>query len=156
MRESIAQTFIVDLIIFFFGVLIFLYFGSINYSKAFKAKNRIVTIIEKYGIFDTDNATKTKVNTEIEENLFNGGYQTTDKLDFCDDIKKESGATSIIFPDTAYALNRTYEYCVLKHENSGKVYYQVVTFMEFRLPIIGGFLRFPVRGETKTFSQITS
>ena len=51
MKESIAQAFIVNLIIFFFVILVLLLFGSINYSKAYKAKNRIVNIIEKYGNF---------------------------------------------------------------------------------------------------------
>jgi hypothetical protein len=156
MRESIAQTFIVDLIIFFFAILILLFFGSVNYSKAFKAKNRIITIIEKYGIFDTDATTKSKVSEEIDYSLMNGGYQTTEKLNFCDKYKTESGAKEIIFPDPANKINRSYEYCVLKHENNGKIYYQVVTFMEFKVPLVDDITKLPVRGETKTFSDITS
>ena len=49
MKEAIGQSFIVSLILFFFGILVLLYFGSINYSKAFKSKNRIITLVEKNG-----------------------------------------------------------------------------------------------------------
>ena len=63
MKESIAQAFILNLILFFFVVLVLLLFGSINYSKAYKVKNRIITIIEKYGDYNA------AAKAEIEEEL---------------------------------------------------------------------------------------
>ena len=67
MKEAIAQTFIVSLILFFFGILLILFFGSINYSKAFKAKNKIINLVEKYGDgISSDDAVKTNFKTEFE------------------------------------------------------------------------------------------
>jgi len=52
MREAIGQTFIVNLILVFIAVLSALLIGSLAYSKAYKVKNRIIFIIEKYGAWD--------------------------------------------------------------------------------------------------------
>ncbi len=146
MKESIAQTFIINLILFFFIILILLLFGSINYSKAYKAKNRIIVTIEKYGKWDND------VRTEVENNLNSGGYQTvvvTGKSK-CDDIDTNGG--ELIFPtkaDVEESGRRVYEYCIIQHKSGLGNYYQVVTFMRFEVPIIGNTLVFPVNGETK-------
>ena len=152
MKESIAQAFIVGIILFFFGILILLFFGSINYSKAFKAKNRIITIIEKYGTFSDD------AKEEISTDLRTAGYQAgTDAYQRCDKIRKEAGNTSdqadLIYPPNDNTRN--YEYCVIKMNSKLGNYYQVVTFMEFKIPLMGR-LRFAVKGETKVLYETIS
>lgn len=167
MKESIAQTFIVNLIIAFFGLLFLIYFGSINYSKAFKCKNRIVTIIEKYD----GNLSDGEALKEIELNLGKAGYQTSNNfISRCESLTSEIGGTLIYPSEEDRSLGRGYSYCVIR-VNSGAThaadntkacvtsdscYYQVVTFMEFQVPLLGGFLKFPVRGETRTFTEISS
>ena len=42
MREAIGNTFIVNLLMVFLGVMSALLVGSVSYSKAFKVKNRII------------------------------------------------------------------------------------------------------------------
>lgn len=141
MKEAIGQTFIVSLILFFFGILVLLLFGSINYSKAYKAKNRIITIIEKYGEYN-DSAIE-----EINENLGNGGYQTVfNAANECHNRFDGDGVNVLDVDETG---GRGYHYCVIEYENGLGKYYQVVTFMEFNVPILGGVLKFPVKGETK-------
>ena len=154
MKESIAQSFIISLILFFFGILVLLLFGSINYSKAFKAKNRIITVIEKYGTFN-DNTRK-----EIADNLARGGYQTSLNRDKGKSISKKCikfandlglDKTSIVYPasnkDTTGG--RYYDYCVIEVKGGIGTYYQVVTFMKFDVPVIGSRLEFAVKGETR-------
>lgn len=145
MKESIAQAFILNLILFFFVILVLLLFGSINYSKAYKAKNRIITIIEKYGTFNSN------AQDEIEENLARAGYQTTTNNQGCYDIASKESNGHVVFPTTNSNAVRQYHYCVIEHDGTieNSKYYQVVTYMEFDIPIIGGLLEFPVRGETK-------
>lgn len=143
MKESIAQAFILNLILFFFVILVLLLFGSINYSKAYKVKNRIITIIEKYGEFDES------AKDEIADNMVKAGYQTTtDGNSKCDSDKIKNGGT-LVYPVENDASDRHYDYCVIKHKSSVGEYYQVVVYMKFEIPIIGGFLEFPVKGETK-------
>ena len=174
MKESIAQTFIVNLIIFFFGILVLLYFGSINYSKAFKCKNRIVTIIEKYDgnlYTPTGDLNSSDARLEIENNLAKAGYQTSNNfMTKCEELSGDVGGTLVFPTPEDKSIGRGYNYCVIRI-NSGTIhaadtskacvtsdscYYQVVTFMEFHVPVISGFLKFPVRGETRTFSEISS
>ena len=163
MKESIAQAFILNLILFFFVILVLLLFGSINYSKAFKAKNRIITILEKYGSSSVDRGglsphLSDKIVSEIDENLRNGGYQTTDSVT----CNKEGGRIIQQYDQMKLQLNsekRKYQYCIIEYDGPAEnaKYYKVITFMHFDIPIIGGFLEFPVRGETKLiYSGVSS
>lgn len=149
MKESIAQAFILNLILFFFGILVLLLFGSINYSKAYKVKNRIITIIEKHGGFTPGS----DAEQEIEENLKKAGYPTTVNHDSCKNrVRDDEAGGDLVYPDpSAAGTARVYHYCIIEHKGSidGSKYYQVITFMEFEIPIFRGFLEFPVRGETK-------
>lgn len=151
MKESIAQTFIINLILFFFGILILLYFGSINYSKAYKAKNRIITVLEKYGEFSND------AREEIETNLANGGYQTSTEnvLDKCKKYAPTgtTGSNGTLVYPTDSDTNRIYDYCIIEFNSGLGKYYQVITFMKFEVPIVENILEFAVRGETKVLYE---
>ena len=74
MREAVGNTFIVNLLLVFLGVMSALLIGSISYSKAFKVKNRIIYIIEKYGDWDVTAGGENLVQAEIEANLRDIGY----------------------------------------------------------------------------------
>lgn len=142
MKESIAQAFILNLILFFFVILVLLLFGSINYSKAYKVKNRIITIIEKYGEFNDE------AKGEIVDNMVKAGYQTTvDKNN--NKCTKFTDNGTLVYPLEGDTNVRHYDYCVVQHKSSVGEYYQVVVYMKFEIPVIGGFLEFPVKGETK-------
>jgi len=47
MREAIGNTYIVGVVITFMSIFIIIFAGSIGYSKASKARNRIISIIER-------------------------------------------------------------------------------------------------------------
>ncbi len=160
MKESIAQAFILNLILFFFVVLVLLLFGSINYSKAYKVKNRIITIIEKYG--DFNGAAK----SEIEENLKSAGYTVVNQTDInkCKNLAKDKVGATLVYPSEKESETKHYHYCVFRYngdtkpgkeagtvvsKESNSRYYQVIAYMKFDVPVFGGFLEFPVRGETK-------
>ena len=156
MKESIAQSFIISLILFFFGILLLLLFGSINYSKAYKAKNRIITIIEKHGGLNN------QAMNEINDSLIKGGYQTVLESDYtkskCTDLKNKLGdekVVKLVYPSEEYhgTGGRRHDFCIIQvqagNSTEQRYYYQVVTFMQFNIPVIGGYLRFPVKGETK-------
>lgn len=156
MKEAIGQTFIVNLILFFFVILVLLFFGSINYSKAYKTKNRLITIIEKYGGYPTEDEGDTKVIEEINDNMVKAGYQTVTDYDTlrnkCKGIAEREGIddAAVLYPNPTYtSTGRMYEYCVIKRNSTIGSYYQVVVYMRFEIPIIGSVLNFPVMGETK-------
>lgn len=167
MKESIGQAFLVNLILIFFLVLILMLLGSINYSKAYKVKNRIITILEKHGTdVESGSGLSDEVKKEINVNLKKAGYAHSKNAIDCN--KYTDGGT-LLYPENVAGLQ--YDYCVIKKDAStgsyptptgttetyqGARYYKVITFMEFDVPLIGGYLKFPVQGETKLIYEVIS
>ena len=107
-----------------------IFFVSIlAYSKAYRAKNRIVEVIEKYGSYN-DNA-----SDEISATLFDMGYQTGE----CkyDSLSKGNG----------------YKYCVEQKNAKEVYYYKVTTYVQFYFPIINELISPAVQSETKILGR---
>lgn len=145
MREAIGNTFIVNLLLVFLGVMSIIFIGSISYSKAFKVKNRIIHVIEKYGEWPEGELVNYP-RKEIEASLKQIGYPLIARIGDCSKYAKDSSAAVVYGGNPA---DTTYHYCVYKYKNDRGVYYGVTTFMHFDIPLIGGLLEFPVYGETK-------
>lgn len=134
MREALGGSMLMNLIIIFTGIVILFFVGIMAYSKAYRVKNRIVTIIEKYETYNTP------AQEEINTDLKNVGYRSTP----AEKCTKDNLNTS------------TYSYCVYKVEGKseeGTYYYQVVTYVQFEFPIIGEYITFPVKGETRILGK---
>ena len=131
MDESIANSVLLKLVIFVTIVIMLMVLGAVSYSKAYKAKNRIIQNIESAGTYQ-DAAVK------INEDLKTMGYQT--------DLKGNCGNMN---------ENKTsYVYCVEKVEaKDGGYYYKVTTFMNYNLPLIGDMINPSVKGETKILGK---
>lgn len=141
MKESIGNAFILGLALAFISLLIIFFATSLSYTKAFKVKNRIVSIVEKYGGYTT------AAKEEIEANLSEIGYR----------VNKGEACTTR-FPNAKVLTNPAnsdYRYCVQEYDagERGK-YYGVTAYMYFEVPLIGSTLEFPVYGETKTMGLV--
>ena len=173
MRESIGSALLLNIMLVIVGVISLFLISSIAYSKAFKVKNRIISIIEKYdgdcfGLATGSNPTDA-CYAEIEEQLNDMGYSSNISQK-CPTIKPANpsgtGAKWVnvkrVYPNNNY--DSGHRYCVYKYtlcsETYGSAckgdstktnYYKVITFMHFDIPIIGQFLEFQVSGETKAF-----
>ncbi len=133
MKESVGLSFIIGFIATFFGIFIIMFTGSLAYSKAFKAKNNIINIIEANKGYDSGAA------GDITTNLKNIGYRV-------DSSSKNSCPSDY---GTNLVAAGDYHYCVYeKTTNRGK-YYKVITYMYFDFPVIGSHIEFPVSGETR-------
>ncbi len=139
MQEATGQAGLMNIMLTIIGIIIILLAGSIAYSKAFRVKNRIVDIIEKYNVYDNNSA------TEIENALTDIGYRTMKKTEYLSrcNSKKFSGFT---LDTTSYP---SHMYCIYKAKSKDSYYYKVVTYMYFDLPVVGNFIQIPVTGETK-------
>lgn len=141
MKESIGNAFILGLAITFITLLIMFFATSLSYTKAFKVKNRIVSIVEKYGEYN--NAAK----EEIEANLSEIGYRVN-RGESC--TARFPNATVLTNP-----ANSNYRYCIQEYDAGEKgKYYGVTAYMYFEIPLIGKSLEFPVYGETKTMGLL--
>jgi len=158
MRESLGGSMLLNLVVIFTGLIIIFFVGILSYSKAYRVKNRIVEIIEKYGTYEKiDSSTNTNIVTdELNNDLKAAGYETSLSKK-CDTIR-----TRLVNEKYDSSLSQNinknygYNYCVYemnKSTNSTGKYYVVVTFIHFQVPIIGDFLTLPVYGETKILGK---
>lgn len=158
MKESISNALILNIVIIFLFIFLILFAGSTAYTKAFKVKNRIISIIEKRETTVLNKGFKTGNNSvinEIESALSDAGYRIELNVNQkCNDAMKKR------FKNTNYSYNvvdtgtSTYNYCIAEFYDANSPmqgrYYAVITYMYFEIPLIGSTLEFPVYGETKT------
>lgn len=156
MREAVGSAFLVNLILVFIGVISALVIGSISYSKAYKVKDRIVYVIEKY-----DGFTEAAQN-ELDTSLRNIGYSirsgSNTTVSNCEQIYRRK-AGSNYDPDKLLhgnSVNSEYNYCVYEYSYPTGIgtYYGVTSFMRFDIPLLGGLLTFSVNGETSLVYDI--
>lgn len=135
MREAIGSSLLLNIVVVFVSLIILFFVGILSYTKAYKAKNRIIDVIEKYGTYSEVPETQ-DAGDEIVSSLSEMGYQ----LGNC---KNTSGN-----------LNNTgYKYCVHRVDASEGYYYKVTTYIQFYFPIIGDLFNPPVSGETKILGK---
>ena len=135
MREAIGGSWIFTIVIVFIVLFSGYLAVSVNYSKAFKVKNSIITIIEH------NEGLNSSAQSEIESYLSSAGYFVYSS---CSSDEKGYSPNN---------MNTGYKYCISKREsgenNLKKTYYRVRVFFRLDLPVIGGLFVFPVTGETK-------
>ena len=160
MREAIGNAFVVNIVIIFLFLIMFVFVGSISYSKAFKIKNRIVNYIEEKegkisnsthnGLLDNGDL---NVESDIDSILHEIGYQIRIGKSNC---KIKNDKNNIELGKVLYPNDQGgYNYCIVKYDDKQDgYYYGVTTFMKFEIPIINYWLEFPVYGETKTFRNV--
>lgn len=146
MRQSIGATWILQLVIIFMLIFVGFLALTINYTKAFKIKNELITIIEKYeGVTTGDNGSVALMNNYLRHN----GYSIMGKC--------EAGYYGLSSLDntalTPVSENSKYYYCVKKTNARSNTFneranYEIVTFFKFNLPFLGDLFTFQVNGNT--------
>lgn len=138
MKASIGGSMLLYIVLFFVSIVILFFVGIIAYTKAYRVKNRIVNIIEENGGYTAD------LKATIDGELKKYGYLTTKVSVDCKKASSHSNSTCENLPAGQY------KYCICHTtHNSGKVY-EVITYTQFDIPLIGGILSNAVHGETKT------
>ena len=136
MREAIGNSFFTTISIVFLLLIMSLLVASLTYSKAYKAKNKVVAVIEKYNGW-TDAA-----RNEVDQDLFRMGYKTNTNNNTCRQIENMT-----LVHDTRAGV---YDYCVYRVSSGRGEYYHSVTFMHFDVPIVGQYLNLEVKGDSRT------
>ncbi|MDD3187155.1 MAG: hypothetical protein PHD02_01625 [Bacilli bacterium] len=154
MKESMANSAILGIVITFFAVLIALLATSSAYSKAYKVKNRIIQMIEENNGFEDGNLTRDDFVASLEDELSNYGYRINTYLTPTCATEKgkdiDGSAKGILLSFTS-----KYNYCVYEYETIRGTYYGVVTYMYFDIPLLDG-IKIPIYGETKTLYDLSS
>lgn len=145
MREAFGGSWLLGFVVLFI-VLFSAYLAvSVNYTKAFKAKNKIINIIEQNEGFTT-----TKCKTNKADDCLKNSKSTEDKIYA---YLKESGFLINDLNDKVcpkdYNLIKNGGYCVQSICTSQGSYYRVITFIKIELPIVWQTFTVPIKGETK-------
>lgn len=158
MREAIGGTWLTQLVIVFMLIFVAFLALSLNYTKAFKMKNEVLTIIEKYeGLTTSANANEQGSIKIINKYLQNNGYRI---MKSCPEGSYGASNLNEENPSLKYIVKgdkNKYYYCVTKMKkkendkntkDEGKAYYKVNLFLYFNLPVLGDIFTFDINGTT--------
>ena len=148
MKDAVGGSLLLNLVVIFTSIVILFFVGIIAYSKAYKVKNRIIEIIERNEEYSDD------LIDELSIELKKVGYRLGSS------VPSNEKCASVSSRGKCVNLNETnYQYCVCEHSDSvssnedGGSVFEVITFVHFDFPIIGDFITFPVKGETKVLGK---
>lgn len=148
-RESIGGSQVLIISVCILLIMIIVLSASIGYTKAFKARNAILNIVQKYGGYDKSSyEVMEEASEEIYETLKNMGYMVS-----AGSNKKCPSKDNLVEDEQVYQ-DENYKFCIYHFEDeTGNRRYGIQTYMYFELPIFGRNDRFsfPIYGDTYTF-----
>ena len=143
MRESFGSTWTMQLMFGFTFLFVSFLAITISYSKAFRVRNEVISIIEKYGGI-SDRSSQTIANY-----VRSSGYRTQGRCN-AEAGKLVYGITSD--GDLQEANGGLYLGCIKKDKINNNaisnVIYEVTMFYKFNLPIVGDVTTFVIKGKT--------
>lgn len=162
MREAIGGSQLLLIVVTILIVTMLLLAGSIGYTKAFKARNAILNIVQSNGSYGQDAATfmeKTDAEEEIATLLQDMGYNV--KIGSSNGCRKEKEFQSIQGDDSAISSfscwqSQQYNFSIYTiYDNNGGMHYGIETYMYFELPLFGrtDIFSFPLYAETYNFKK---
>lgn len=143
MREAIGGTWVYQLVIIFMLIFVAFLALTMNYTRAFKIKNDMLSIVEKY------EGVSSKSITILNNYLLSSGYTMTSSCR-AGEYGSQDLNSNVLKPA---ADGQKYYYCVAKISSSTeakerRARYIVRIFFQFDLPVIGHLYTFEVEGNT--------
>ena len=155
MRETIGSTWTIQLMMGFIFLFVSFLAVTISYSKAFKVKNEVTSIIEKYGGFNTSSIKiiNNYVKTSSYKNKGKCPYDVGDQVIGVSQLNDTTNGDKI-----SSASAGGYYYCVKKETimngTISNTYYEITMFYKFNLPVMGNIATFKVKGKTTDMTDI--
>ena len=152
MKTTISGSWVFMLVILFTLIFAAYIALTINYSKSFRVKNEVLSLIEKNQGF-TDNGV-----ILINNYLSQSGYRTVGKCKTQSEVVVYGAKTIDPSVGASNAIEQAqpgkdYYYCFSKYTNyhsyfATRAYYKINLFFHFDLPILGDLYTFDVEGQT--------
>ncbi len=148
MRDSLGGSVVVVIIVVFIVVIMGYLAFNVNYTKAFRMKNKIISVYREY-----DGVCNSECEAEIKKYAQTIGYRPSRRIN-CP--KCEGMSHSYLGSDTLYcACKKTVRKTEGIHNDSGeKFYYHIVTKINIEIPIISNTIDmqvFNISGDTSVF-----
>ena len=148
MRDTIASTWVYQLVIVFILLFVAFLILSLTYSKNYKTKNEIINIIEKY---EGVNANSVQIiNNYLYYNNYNVKGSCPSDTTWLGSTSLESNKLERVQKGTKYyyCFNKKFSSASASSSVKSKVYYQIKTFFKFNLPVVGNIYTFTIDGTT--------
>lgn len=161
MKGAVGNAFIMNMVITFILIFYTLLIGSMAYSKAYRTKNYLINMLDE---FDRNG----KGDFASTENLKNEWFDTTNdflrKTGYPLSTNETNNCKRTI--DEYYKLYLgngagRYDYCIYKRKDitandhnltiEQRYNYMVLVYMKLDVPVLGQYMKFPIRGETKQY-----
>lgn len=159
MRDAIGGVLVIEIVIVFLLIVNSYLAFSVNYTKAFRVKNRIISIIENHEGLHVDDTSEGSALSDIEKMMLENHYSINDaftnncsSLDGAGQYHKignsVGGFCTYIMPTSETGSNEADE------TYKGAVY-SVAVFVNIDLPVLNRIFPyfanvFAIKGETKT------
>ena len=145
MKEAIGNSFLMTLAIVFSFLIMSLIIGIMAYTKAYKVKNKIVGVVEKY------NGYTTETESDIYQDLREMGYQVNSDNKKCP--KYDADMDEQDYNDRVKLVHEIqpgrFEYCMYRILSSRGYYYHVIVYTHFDIPVIGQWFTFQIKGDSQ-------
>lgn len=150
MRDSLGSVVVLTIIVVFVVIVSAYMAFNVNYTKAFRMKNRIISLYEEYDgkCFSTGEC-ETKIRNYAKEIGYNPSVKS------CETKNGKDGTLK----DNNYCV---YQYTVYTDDSKSvddignRYYYRIVTTIDIKIPIIQnvfGYRFLRVTGDTKMFKK---
>lgn len=147
MRESIGGAWLVGIVVVFIVLFTSYLALTVNYSKAFKVKNEIISLIE-----ENEGLTE-KTQEKIINYLNSVGYYVYGKCSSNEEDYLEGTINGKLTGYERSGNSDKYKYCVyeraVENDTLNRKYYRVTVFFKFDIPLLDNAFTFPVTGESK-------
>lgn len=163
MKGALGNAFIMNMVITFILVFYVLLIGTMAYSKAYRTKNFLINLIdesEKNGNNDFASrignpSQRDQFDEKANEYLGKVGYPlSTTQWNNC---KNNMDGYNLYLGNG----QGRYDYCIYKRgdiaDSTGnkiirrRYNYMVLVYMKMDLPVVGKYIKIPIRGETKQY-----
>lgn len=144
MGGSVALVIIVVFIVIALGYMAF----NVNYTKAFRMKNKIISVYEDY-----DGECNSECRSAIKEYSKTIGYSTGNNMSCPSGFRNSDDL--YCYKELKY-VNRTDDRSSLIDDMKDKRYFRIITKINIEIPIINNILDlkiFYITGDTKTFEK---
>lgn len=146
MKAVNESTWTMQIMIFFILIFATFLILVLSYNKAYQIKNRMLSIIEKY------EGVTLKSAEYINDYAYNKSYTNTGKCPVgwigVTNISEDLASSDFELADG----KKKYYYCFQESMDvNGMIYYDVMVFFRFNLPVIGSIANYKIEGTTKSF-----
>jgi len=150
MRQAIGTTWVFQLVIIFMLIFVAFLSLSLNYTKAFRIKNELITTLEKFEGLTFKDSGKEMGSVKIINNYLT--YNNYGSMGTCDlGAYGSTNLQSVSLEEVE--KGKKYYYCVKKIDRGDvslpkRARYEIKIFFKFSLPVIGDLFTFSSEGET--------